>query len=159
MIKVSQISVGKFQRLITFCNLIALLGTGPAWAQTTDVAGTYYSGNNGFENWSIVQLSADGTFTYSYGVGGCQGIVKGSFMVVGSRISFTNDKEYLSGQSNQPTSSDSLTVFVGTPVYPDLSLTDWRIGKRFIKPLDTVDAGCIRESSKHRRRKKPPTRG
>ncbi|MEP1033619.1 hypothetical protein [Ekhidna sp.] len=129
---------------------IFLLSTTIAFTQVNEVAGTFSSVNNKFERWSVMTLDQNGTFIYSYGVGGCQAKVTGTFSVDNSMLKFVNDSEFASKVNTEDMTTDSLTYNIGTPLYPDLSLVDWKIGKNFIKPLNSVDSGCLVESGKHK---------
>ena len=106
--------------------------------QKNDLFGKFYSKNNGFEKWSIVELKKDGRFIYNYGLSACQAEITGTYIVVNKRIIFKNDLEFLNDKIDEL-----------SPFYPDMSLTKWKIKKNFIKPENVVDSGCIKDKGKH----------
>ena len=107
-----------------------------------DLIGKYYSINNKFERWSIIELKNDGKFIYKYGLSGCQSEINGTYLITKNKIKFKNDTEFI----NQSIKTDSLT-----PIYPDMSLTEWIIFKDYIKPIEEINTGCIKEKGKHRK--------
>ena len=138
-----------FKMRIIIATFFLLLTTVLA-AQENGLTGVYSSVNNKFERWSTMTLNGDSTFIYNYGLGGCQAEIKGTFTVRNSKIEFANDSEITSNEIVNLTESDSLISEIGTPFYPNLSLVDWKVGNNFIKPLGTVDSGCLQESAKHK---------
>jgi len=120
--------------------------------------GVYHSVNNTFERWSTMELGVDKIFWYHYGVGGCQATVTGSYEVIDGVIYFKNDTmftdTYQQSQAHSIVVNDSLTIEVGVPYYPDLSLVEWTVGRRSIKPVATIYTGCMEEDRKHVRREK-----
>jgi len=118
-----------------------------------DISGTYHSVNNRFEKWSIMELNKNGSFKYNYGLGGCQGIITGTYRINNWLIYFVNDKEftkeYLKAVNDSISKIDSTFVNIGTPIMPDLSLTEWKIKNNAIKPISEIDCGCIIEKGKH----------
>ncbi|WP_336129349.1 hypothetical protein [Mesoflavibacter sp. CH_XMU1422-2] len=122
----------------------------------TELVGTYYSVDNEFERWSIIELQADGTFKYKYGLSACQAEITGTYSVANKKIRFKNDREYtkkyLQSERDSIIKSDSTFIGIGIPVYPDLSLTEWKIKKSGIKPMSEIDCGCIIENGKHKKR-------
>jgi hypothetical protein len=131
--------------------IILFLYSGLLFSQTIELPGTYSSVNNKFERWSIMKLNNDGTFSYNYGVGGCQATVTGTYKVDNTKIEFKNDSEFLSKSDEEQFIIDSLMIAIPTYYYPNLGLSHWRIGKDFIKPLSSIDTGCLEESGKHKR--------
>lgn len=99
-----------------------------------ELAGVYQSKKDKFERYSIITLKDNGQFTYEYGLGGCQGKVKGSWKVVGREVQFKNDSEF----------SKNSTI-----VYPDMSKTNWRATKIGIKPIAPVNSGCLEVAGTH----------
>ena len=132
--------------------ILLLLNCSAAFSQPRELTGTYISVCNLFERWSIMTLNEDYTFSYDYGVGGCQATVTGAFSVDGATLRFENDQEFLHDTTTDSISTDSIEIDLSTPFYPNLALTKWKIGKHFIKPLDEVDTGCLRVIEKHKRK-------
>jgi len=97
-----------------------------------------YQAKGGFEKYSILVLKADKSFTYEYGLGGCQGEVEGTWIVKKNKLILTNDNEFLGKE---------------IAVHPDMSLTSWTIKKKALKPDGMVDCGCVKETRKHFRMK------
>ena len=58
-------------------------------------------------------------------------------------------KEYLKAVNDSISKIDSTFVNIGTPIMPDLSLTEWKIKNNAIKPISEIDCGCIIEKGKH----------
>ncbi|WP_130285984.1 hypothetical protein [Aquimarina brevivitae] len=118
--------------------------------------GTYYSVENGFERWSIMELSENGIFIYKYGLSACQAEITGTYSIENNRIRFKNDKEftkeYLESERESLVKLDSTFAGIEIPIYPDLSLTEWKIKKNSIKPISEIDSGCITEKGKHIKR-------
>ncbi|MGF1638992.1 MAG: hypothetical protein ACFCUU_18090 [Cyclobacteriaceae bacterium] len=98
------------------------------------LVGIYESVGNKFERHSILILKKDSVFIYKYGVGGCQGEIKGNWIIENNKVRFTNDQEFLNHQ----------TIF-----YPNLSLATWTVKKNAVKPDSLVDSGCIKENQIH----------
>jgi hypothetical protein len=101
---------------------------------TDGLIGVYESKGNKFERYSILILNKDNVFIYKYGVGGCQGEIKGKWTIENKKVKLTNDQEFLNH---------------GTIVYPDMSLTTWTVKKIGVKPDKLVDSGCVKESQLH----------
>ncbi|TPV31169.1 hypothetical protein FJ651_15395 [Paucihalobacter ruber] len=121
--------------------------------KTTELSGIYYSVDNKFEKWSIMELRENGTFKYKYGLSACQGDVTGTYTVNSNRIQFKNDKEFTKEYLEKERDSlNSIFPGIGIPVIPDLSLTEWKIKKNSIKPISEIDCGCIIEKGKHKKR-------
>jgi hypothetical protein len=122
----------------------------------TELNGTYYSVDNEFEKWSIMELQQNGVFKYKYGLSACQAEITGTYSVINRIIRFKNDREftekYLESERDSLIKSDSTFIGIGIPIYPDLSLTEWKIKKNSIKPISEIDCGCIIEKGKHRKR-------
>lgn len=122
----------------------------------TELNGTYYSVDNEFEKWSIMELQENGVFKYKYGLSACQAEITGTYSVENRKIRFENDREftkkYLESERDSLIKSDSTFNGIGIPIYPDLSLTEWKIKKNSIKPISEIDCGCIIEKGKHRKR-------
>lgn len=119
------------------------------------IEGTYYSVDNEFEKWSIMQLFANGTFKYKYGLSGCQGEITGKYFIFNKKITFKNDEifteAYIKKQTDSLKKIDSMSTEI-YPFYPDLNLVDWKIYKNAIKPISKIDTGCIIEKGKHIKR-------
>lgn len=100
-----------------------------------------------------MELNKNGSFKYNYGLGGCQGIITGTYRINNWLIYFVNDKEftkeYLKAVNDSISKIDSTFVNIGTPIMPDLSLTEWKIKNNAIKPISEIDCGCIIEKGKH----------
>jgi hypothetical protein len=138
-------------------SLILLFQINTIFAQNNkSLIGTYYSINNDFERWSIMDLTSDGKFIYSYGIGGCQAQVTGVYKIRNNKLIFKNDpeftKQHLDSINQEIVIDDSTTINLPQPIYPDLSLVEWNVKKRYIKPTKPVDSGCIVESGKHKKR-------
>jgi hypothetical protein len=122
----------------------------------TELNGTYYSVDNEFEKWSIMELQENGVFKYKYGLSACHAEITGTYSVDNRKIRFENDREftkkYLESERDSLIKSDSTFIGIGIPIYPDLSLTEWKIKKNSIKPISEIDCGCIIEKGKHRKR-------
>lgn len=136
--------------------ILFLIQVNIAIAQNNNsIIGTYYSVNNEFERWSIMKLSSDGKFIYSYGVGGCQANVTGVYKIRNNKLIFKNDpeftKQHLDSINQEIVINDSTTINLPQPVYPDLSLVEWDVKKRYIKPTKPLDCGCLIESGKHKK--------
>lgn len=117
------------------------------------LAGKYYSVNNSFERFSIMELVANGKFVYSYALGGCQGIVEGTYIVKDGKIKFKNDYKYTQLYQQREKDSliahDPLALNIGLSFIPDMSLVEWKIKSNYIKPFFKIDCGCILERGKH----------
>ena len=61
-------------------------------------------------------------------------------------------KKYLEAERDSLIKTDSTFIGIGMPIYPDLSLTEWKIKKNSIKPTSEIDCGCIVEKGKHKKR-------
>ena len=124
--------------------------------KTDELNGIYYSVDNKFEKWSIIELQENGIFKYKYGLSACQAEITGTYSVENKKIKFKNDKEfrkkYLEAERDSLIKTDSTFIGVGIPIYPDLSLTEWKIKKNSIKPISEIDCGCIIEKGKHKKR-------
>jgi hypothetical protein len=96
--------------------------------------GSYKSNGNSFERISIMTLEANNTFSYKYGLGGCQGEVLGFWKIVDKKIVFENDPTFL---------TDSIVH------YPNLGLITWTVKTIGINPEGTVDSGCLKENNLH----------
>jgi hypothetical protein len=82
----------KMKRILS---LILLFQINTIFAQNNkSLIGTYYSINNEFERWSIMDLTSDGKFIYSYGIGGCQAQVTGVYKIRNNKLIFKNDPEF-----------------------------------------------------------------
>ncbi|MCH7415849.1 hypothetical protein MM213_20280 [Belliella sp. R4-6] len=101
---------------------------------TFGLIGVYESTQNKFERYSILILEKDKKFIYKYGVGGCQGEVKGTWTIQDKRLEFLNDQEFLN--------NDIIN-------YPNLALTTWTIKKKGIKPDKLVNSGCVKDNKLH----------
>lgn len=105
-----------------------------------------------------MELRADRTFRYHYGVGGCQATISGSYKVIDGVIYFKNDKlftdAYQQSQEHSIVVNDSLAIEVGVPYYPDLSLVEWIVRRSSIKPAGAIHTGCMEERGKHVRRER-----
>ena len=121
--------------------------------KTTDLFGIYYSIDNEFEKWSIMELRENGIFKYKYGLSACQSEVTGTYSVENNRIRFKNDREFTKEYlEHERDSLNSIFPGIGIPIIPDLSLTEWKIKKNSIKPISEIDCGCIIEKGKHKKR-------
>lgn len=98
------------------------------------LVGVYKSNGNSFERYSVMTLETNNRFVYKYGLGGCQGEVKGNWSVVDKKIVFENDAAFL---------NDSITH------YPNLGLTTWTVKTIGIRPEQAVDAGCLKDDNLH----------
>ena len=99
-------------------------------------------------------LGPQNTFIYSYGIGGCQGEVTGTWTINNERIKFKNDDEFKTdsiGYVNLVV-NDTLTLKISKPFYPDLSITDWKIKSKSLIPIGIVDSGCLTERGRHRKK-------
>jgi len=96
--------------------------------------GVYKSNGNSFERYSVMTLETNNRFTYKYGLGGCQGEVKGNWKIVDKKITFENDLSFL---------NDSIIH------YPNLGLTSWTVKTIGIKPEQNVDSGCLKDDNLH----------
>jgi hypothetical protein len=108
--------------------------------ETENLIGTYHSENNKFERLFVMQLNENDKFIYSYSLGGCQGEITGTYIVSNNRIKFSNDKEFLDDAKNSE---------FGKPIYPNLSLIEWKIKGNYIKPQSKINCGCFVENGKH----------
>jgi len=124
--------------------------------KTEELNGIYYSVDNKFEKWSIMELKENGVFKYKYGLSACQAEITGTYSVENNKIKFKNDQEftkkYLEAERDSLIKTDSTFIGIGIPIYPDLSLTEWKIKKSSIKPISEIDCGCIVEKGKHKKR-------
>ena len=136
----------------SFSLLLLITLTSFNYQKSEKIEGVYYSVDNQFEKWSIMELSDDGTFKYKYGLGGCQSEVTGKYFINNKSIRFKNDEifteTYLEKQTDSLKEIDSTLAGI-TPFSPDLSLVDWEIYKNAIKPVSKIDTGCIVEKGKH----------
>lgn len=98
------------------------------------LVGVYKSNANSFERYSIMTLETNNRFVYKYGLGGCQGEVKGTWKVVDKKIVFENDAAFL---------NDSIIH------YPNLGLATWTVKTIGIKPEQAIDAGCVKDDNLH----------
>ena len=103
-----------------------------------------------------MELTENGIFKYKYGLSACQGEITGAYSINNNRIRFKNDtefmKEYLESERDSLIKSDSTFIGIGILIYPDLSLTEWKIKKNSIKPISEIDCGCIIEKGKHKKK-------
>jgi len=124
--------------------------------KTDELNGIYYSVDNKFEKWSIMELKENGVFKYKYGLSACQAEITGTYSVENNKIKFKNDqkftKKYLEVERDSLIKTDSTFIGIGIQIYPDLSLTEWKINKNSIKPISEIDCGCIVEKGKHKKR-------
>ena len=104
---------------------------------TDELIGVYESTSNKFERYSVLVLEKDNRFIYKYGVGACQGEVKGKWTIEDKRLKFTNDNEFLDNE---------------TIVYPNLGLSTWTVKKIGVKPEKAVDSGCAKDGELHLKR-------
>jgi hypothetical protein len=80
---------GSFKKMKRILSLILLFQINTIFAQNNkSLIGTYYSINNEFERWSIMDLTSDGKFIYSYGIGGCQAQVTGVYKIRNNKLIF-----------------------------------------------------------------------
>jgi len=98
------------------------------------LVGIYSSNANKFERYSVMSLEADKRFTYKYGLGGCQGEVKGTWEISDRKVKFKNDLVF---------TSDSIVL------HPNLGLSTWSVNGRGIRPDQAVDSGCLKEDNLH----------
>jgi len=108
--------------------------------ETKTLIGNYYSVNNKFERLSVMQLNENGKFIYSYSLSGCQAKITGTYIVSNDRIKFSNDKEFLDVANSSG---------FGKPIYPNLSLIEWKIKGNYIKPNGKINCGCFIENGNH----------
>lgn len=120
-------------RLTTILTLVCVATTF-GQSSRSGLVGVYKSNANSFERYSIMTLETNNRFVYKYGLGGCQGEVKGNWKVVDKKIVFENDAAFL---------NDSIIH------YPDLGLTTWTVKKIGIQPEQVVDAGCLKDDNLH----------
>lgn len=125
--------------------------------QTTDsnLIGVYKSKKNGFEKWSVMTLKPDNTFIYEYGLGGCQGKITGKWFNEKNILKFINDNQFLENQTENLTEikdKESKNIEYWRPIYPDLSLTNWKFIGKTIKPLRPIDCGCFNVKERHRKK-------
>lgn len=95
----------------------------------------YASDRNAFEKWSILELCKNAEFIYTYGLGGCQDKILGTW-------------EYRDGLVILGLNSEYFDVSYHVP---NLDGSEWRITTRGIKPKRNIDNGCFIENSGHRR--------
>ena len=79
-------------------------------------------------------LETNNRFVYKYGLGGCQGEVKGNWKLIDKKIVFENDAAFL---------NDSIIH------YPNLGLTTWTVKTIGIRPEQAIDAGCLTDDNVH----------
>lgn len=124
--------------------------------EKNELIGTYYSVDNKFKKWSIIELKVNGVFKYKYGLSACQAEITGTYSVENKKIRFKNDREfskkYLESKRDSIIKSDSIFVGMEIPIYPDLSLTEWKIKRNSIKPISEIDTGCIIEKGNHKKK-------
>ena len=117
--------------------------------------GEYHSRNKKIDSWSILRLHENDRFEYSYGLGGCQAFITGRWLVKENRLYLFNDNEFRTNYSNPADTlliNDSIDVYLPRPLYPDLSLIDWIIGKNWIRPNGFIETGCFYEFGKHKKK-------
>lgn len=116
--------------------ILTLVWTATSYGQSSrgGLMGIYKSNGNSFERYSIMTLETNNRFVYKYGLGGCQGEVKGSWKNVDKKITFENDPLFL---------NDTIVQ------YPNLGLTTWAVKTIGIKPEQAVDSGCLKEDNVH----------
>jgi hypothetical protein len=128
-------SHSKILSIATFLFLIASCSPFSQVVSKKSLVGVYLSVDSKFEKLSALTLKSDSTFRYSYLLGGCQDDINGNWSVFGKNISLHMDLN-----------RDSLSYHT-----PDLNKISWVISSKGIKPLDTVDNGCFKEYSLHRK--------
>ena len=116
--------------------ILTLIWTIKSYGQTSQdgLIGVYASSENKSERYSVMTLEPKNRFTYKYGLGGCQGEVKGQWKIINKKIAFENDPSFL---------NDSIVH------YPNLGLTSWAVKTIGIKPEQMVDTGCLKEDNLH----------
>ena len=132
---------------------ISLIGFGQN--KHSKLTGTYFAINNGFERSSKLILFDNGLFNYKYELGGCQGDISGTWLVMNNYLSLMNHEEFMNKNTNEKEIfqvNDTLQIELPRPKYPDLSKIKWRIGKNWIKPKNKIDTGCFIVSEKHKRK-------
>lgn len=120
----------------------------------TDAIGVYKSNRNGFEKWSVMTLKPDKTFIYEYGLGGCQGRITGKWFNGKNILKFVNDNQFLEKQKENSTelrNEEAKKLENLRPMYPDLSLINWKFNGKTIKPLRPLDCGCFIVKERHRK--------
>jgi hypothetical protein len=124
--------------IIFLAFFFSLLCIGQSKEWKSELLGIYVSRDNKFEKWSIVELRENGKFVYKYGLSACQGEVAGTYTFEENTIRFKNDAEFVNKMREE-----------FSPIYPDMSLTKWKVTKKFIKPKNVIDSGCIKTNRKH----------
>ena len=117
--------------------LIILTSCKTLQTASSNLAGQYISKDTKFEKTSILILTNDSTFVYSYMLGGCQDKINGNWTIVNNSIVLQ-------------TKTNSDTVLFHTP---DLNKISWTTTKNGIKPNEIIDNGCFKESSLHVKQK------
>ena len=117
--------------------IISTLDTTRGQTSTDGLIGEYFSLENKFEGYSTMTLEKENRFTYSYGIGGCRGEIKGKWAIEDKKLRFENDSSFL----------DNKTIH-----YPDLGQTTWTIKKIGIQPDKIVDSGCVKSDKLHMKR-------
>ncbi|NME72968.1 hypothetical protein [Flammeovirga aprica] len=106
------------------------------------VIGTYVMiDRKGLEQHSTLTLKNNYDFIYSYGVGGCQGEVKGKWSI--------NDNQLLEFKSEIDFNSSSSSNL--TPCYPDLNSGHWKVTKRGLVLQKVMDCACWKVKGLHQK--------
>jgi hypothetical protein len=124
----------KYLSLVAFLFLISC-NTSSQVSTSKGFVGQYISVDSKFEKSSILTLNSDSTFSYSYMLGGCQDRIKGMWTVKNKSIILQTDN-----------SNDSKSYHV-----PDLNSIKWTITSKGLKPSNTIDNGCFKESALHKK--------
>jgi hypothetical protein len=125
-------------RLLTITTIILVtLNTTRGQTSTDGLIGEYFSIENKFESFSIINLERDNRFTYSYGIGGCRAEVKGKWKIQDKKLVFKNDSSFLNNKEIR---------------YPDLGQSTWTVKKTGVQPDKIVDSGCLKTDKLHLKR-------
>lgn len=99
-------------------------------------------------------LKPDKTFIYEYGLGGCQGRITGKWFNGKNILKFVNDNQFLEKQKENSTelrNEEAKNLENLRPMYPNLSLINWKFNGKTIKPLRPLDCGCFIVKERHRK--------
>jgi len=135
------------KRFVFFISILLISHTAIGQATPKQLSGDYCSVNNKSERWSILSLKENQTFKYNYGLGGCQAIVTGKWTIKKNQLFLINDPQF---NPVNHLGNDSLKK-MPRPFYPDLSKTNWIVKTNWIKPIEIIDCGCLKENGKHKK--------
>ncbi len=124
----------------TLIAFILLASTGFTFRQSNESLEGEYAVSD-FELYSRLVLKKDNAFEYQYGLGGCQGSIKGKWSQQKDRLILVSDNQAVNNKS------DSLR-----PYYPVFNRASWRISKGGITPEKQVNTGCFQTKKLHKKR-------